>query len=181
MQVPPCDVIVGDTTGYEPRTLRAPDAWQPVEAFGKRQLPTTPQMEPCDALRTGACRSIPPHSAAGTRNCRMVAANRVAPLLRAEYCGSARPIASRAATHVAGDPRVARGVLQVAAQIQGARKSRIAAAISGACVSSAKCPVSKKLTTASGISRLNASAPGGRKNGSFLPHTARSGGLYLRK
>ena len=26
---------------------------------------------------------------------------------------------------------------------------------------------------ASGMSRLNASAPGGRKNGSFLPHTAR--------
>jgi pimeloyl-ACP methyl ester carboxylesterase len=26
------------------------------------------------------------------------------------------------------------------------------------------------------ISRLNASAPGGRKNGSFMPHTARNGG-----
>ncbi len=38
-------------------------------------------------------------------------------------------------------------------------------------------PVSKKRTTASGMSRLNASAPGGRKNGSFLPHTARNGGL----
>ena len=48
----------------------------------------------------------------------------------------------------------------------------MAAAISAACVSSAKCPVSKKRTTASGMSRLNASAPGGRKNGSFLPHTA---------
>ena len=48
----------------------------------------------------------------------------------------------------------------------------MAAAISGACVSSAKCPVSKKRTVAFGMSRLNASAPGGRKNGSFLPHTA---------
>ena len=61
------------------------------------------------------------------------------------------------------------------------RKSRIAAAISAACVSSAKWPVSKKRTTASGMSRLNASAPGGRKNGSFLPHTARNGGLWVRK
>ena len=48
----------------------------------------------------------------------------------------------------------------------------MAAAISAACVSSAKCPVSKKRTTAPGMSRLNASAPRGRKNGSFLPHTA---------
>jgi hypothetical protein len=60
---------------------------------------------------------------------------------------------------------------------QRGRKSRMAAAISAACVSSAKCPVSKKRTSASGISRLNASAPCGRKNGSFLPHTARNGGL----
>ena len=56
---------------------------------------------------------------------------------------------------------------------QRGRKSRMAAAISAACVSSAKWPVSKKRTTASGMSRLNASAPGGRKNGSFLPHTAK--------
>src|ERR1700722_12309302 len=62
-----------------------------------------------------------------------------------------------------------------------ARNSRIALAISAACVSSAKCPVSKKRTTAFGISRLNASAPGGRKNGSFLPHAARKGGLCVRK
>src|SRR5579862_2689727 len=61
------------------------------------------------------------------------------------------------------------------------RKSRIAAAISAACVSSAKCPVSKKRMTAPGMSRLKASAPGGRKNGSFLPHTARNGGLWARK
>src|SRR5262249_35101636 len=58
-----------------------------------------------------------------------------------------------------------------------ARNSRIAAAISAACVSSAKCPVSRKRTTAAGMSRLKASAPAGRKNGSFLPHTAKSGGL----
>ena len=39
-------------------------------------------------------------------------------------------------------------------------------AISRACVSKAKWPVSKKRTTALGLSRLNASAPGGKKNGS---------------
>src|SRR5262249_17804506 len=61
------------------------------------------------------------------------------------------------------------------------RKARIAAAISSQCVSRAKWPVSKKRTSASGMSRLNASAPGGRKNGSFLPQAARNGGLYLRK
>ena len=54
-------------------------------------------------------------------------------------------------------------------------------AISRACVSSAKCPVSKKRTSASGISRLNASAPGGRKNGSFLPQTAKKRRLVLSK
>src|SRR5215471_4900883 len=64
---------------------------------------------------------------------------------------------------------------------QGVRKSRIAAAISLACVSSAKWPVSKKRTTASGMSRVNASAPAGRKNGSLRPHTARNGGLCVRK
>ena len=52
---------------------------------------------------------------------------------------------------------------------QPPRKSRIAVAISAACVSSAKCPVSKKRTSALGISRLKASAPGGRKKGSNLP------------
>src|SRR5262249_18031467 len=61
------------------------------------------------------------------------------------------------------------------------RKLRIAAAIWSQCVSSAKWPVSKKRTSAFGMSRLNASAPAGKKNGSFLPHTARNGGLYLRK
>jgi serine/threonine protein kinase len=57
------------------------------------------------------------------------------------------------------------------------KNSRMVEAISAAWVSSAKCPVSKKRTTAFGISRLNASAPCGRKNGSFLPHAARKGGL----
>src|SRR6516162_5711661 len=61
------------------------------------------------------------------------------------------------------------------------RKSRMLSAISPACVSNAKWPVSKKRTLASGMSRLNASAPGGRKNGSFLPQAARNGGLCLRK
>ena len=45
-----------------------------------------------------------------------------------------------------------------------ARKSRISAAISVACVSSAKCPVSSKCTSALGLSRLYACAPAGRKN-----------------
>src|SRR5271155_187895 len=58
---------------------------------------------------------------------------------------------------------------------------RISSAISAAWVSSAKWPVSKKRTTASGMSRLNASAPGGRKNGSFRPQTARRGGLCVLK
>src|SRR6516164_1372081 len=61
------------------------------------------------------------------------------------------------------------------------RKLRIAAAISSQCVSSAKWPVSKKRTFAPGMSRLNASAPGGRKKGSFFPQTAKNGGLCLRK
>src|SRR5262245_19436608 len=61
------------------------------------------------------------------------------------------------------------------------RKSRMLSAISLACVSIAKWPVSRKRTTAWGISRLNASAPGRRKNGSFLPHTAKSDGLWVRK
>ena len=42
-------------------------------------------------------------------------------------------------------------------------------------------PVSKNRTTAPGMSRLKASAPAGRKNGSFLPHTASNGGLWVRK
>src|SRR5262249_33051222 len=62
-----------------------------------------------------------------------------------------------------------------------ARKSRMATAISSPCVSRAKGPVSKNVTVASVMSRLNASAPAGRKNGSPLPHTASNGGLCRRK
>ena len=47
----------------------------------------------------------------------------------------------------------------------------MAAAISGQCVSNAKWPVSKKQTSVPGMSHLNTSAPAGRKNGSFFPHT----------
>src|ERR1700730_2016248 len=54
-------------------------------------------------------------------------------------------------------------------------------AISRECVSRAKWPVSKNWTTVRGLSRLNASAPAGRKNGSFLPQTAKVGGLWVRK
>jgi hypothetical protein len=50
-------------------------------------------------------------------------------------------------------------------------------AVSAPWVSNAKCPVSQNWTMASGMLRLNASAPGGRKNWSFLPHTPRNGGL----
>jgi len=41
--------------------------------------------------------------------------------------------------------------------------------------------VSKKRTSALGRSRLNASAPGGRRNGSLLPQTASNGGRFVRK
>ena len=48
--------------------------------------------------------------------------------------------------------------------------------ISGPCVSMAKWPVSRKCSSVFGLSRLNASAPGGRKKGSFLPQIASVGG-----
>jgi O-antigen ligase len=57
---------------------------------------------------------------------------------------------------------------------------RISAAISAAWVSSAKWPVSRKWTSAFGLSRAKASAPGGRKNGSCRPQTARNGGRRSR-
>src|SRR5262249_54789 len=63
----------------------------------------------------------------------------------------------------------------------GTRKSRMAGAISAAWVSSAKCPVSSRRTTASGMSRLNASAPAGRKKGSWRPQVASNGGRSVRK
>ncbi len=52
-----------DTTGYEPRTSGAPDAWRPIESFGKRQLPTTPQWSrvmPFALTRADQFRPIPP-------------------------------------------------------------------------------------------------------------------------
>src|SRR5262249_52840611 len=64
---------------------------------------------------------------------------------------------------------------------QGTRKSRMAAAISAAWVSSAKWPGANKRTTAAGMSRLKASAPAGRKKGSLRPQVARTGGRSVRK
>ena len=61
------------------------------------------------------------------------------------------------------------------------RNTFIAVAISVACVSIAKCPVSRSSTFACGKSFRNASAPAGMKNGSFLPQMASRGGLHLRK
>jgi hypothetical protein len=52
-----------DTTGYEPRTSGAPDAWRPIESFGKRQLPTTPQWSrvmPFSLARADEFRPISP-------------------------------------------------------------------------------------------------------------------------
>ena len=62
-----------------------------------------------------------------------------------------------------------------------AKNFRMLSAISCAWVSRAKCPVSKNSTFAFGLSRLNASAPGGRKKGSFFPQTAKNFGLCVRK
>ncbi len=57
-----------------------------------------------------------------------------------------------------------------------ARNSFMTAAISTTCVSNAKWPVSRNSTRAAGMSRRKASAPAGRKNGSFFPQIARNGG-----
>ena len=61
------------------------------------------------------------------------------------------------------------------------KNSSICVAISLPWVSMAKWPASRKRTSALGLSRLNASAPTGRKNGSFLPQIANVGGRLLRK
>jgi len=53
-------------------------------------------------------------------------------------------------------------------------------AISAACVSSAKRPVSEECTSAFGQSRREASAPG-RKSGSCRPQTASSWGSSVRE
>src|ERR1700733_11584465 len=62
-----------------------------------------------------------------------------------------------------------------------ARNSFISAAISTTCVSVAKWPVSRKSIRALGMSLRNASAPAGKKNGSFLPQIASNGGRAFRK
>jgi hypothetical protein len=52
-----------DTTGYKPRISGAPDAWRPIESFGRRQLPTTPQWSrvmPFALTRADQFRPIPP-------------------------------------------------------------------------------------------------------------------------
>ena len=52
-----------DTTGYQPRTSGAPDAWQPIASLGKRQLPTTPQWSrvmPFALTRADQFRPVPP-------------------------------------------------------------------------------------------------------------------------
>ena len=52
-----------DTTGYQPRTSGAPDAWRPIESFGRRQLPTTPQWSramPFSLARADEFRPVPP-------------------------------------------------------------------------------------------------------------------------
>ena len=52
-----------DTTGYAPPTSGAPDAWRPIESFGKRQLPTTPQWSrvmPFSLTRADQFRPVPP-------------------------------------------------------------------------------------------------------------------------
>jgi hypothetical protein len=51
-----------DTTGYEPRMSGPPGAWRPIESFGKRQLPTTPQWSrvmPFSLARADEFRPIP--------------------------------------------------------------------------------------------------------------------------
>ncbi len=58
-----------------------------------------------------------------------------------------------------------------------AMKSRIRRAISSVFSSSAKWPASNRWISASGRSRLNASAPGAVKEGSFAPHATSVGGL----
>jgi hypothetical protein len=52
-----------DTTGYEPQKPGAPEAWQPIEFFGKRQLPMTPHWSrvlPFALIRADQFRPISP-------------------------------------------------------------------------------------------------------------------------
>ena len=45
-----------DTTGYAPPASAAPDAWRPIESFGRRAASDDPAMEPRHAFLTGARR-----------------------------------------------------------------------------------------------------------------------------
>ncbi len=52
-----------DTTGYAPPASAAPDAWRPIELFGRPQLPTTPQWSrvmPFSLARADEFRPVPP-------------------------------------------------------------------------------------------------------------------------
>ena len=52
-----------DTTGYAAPASAAPDAWRPIESFGRRQLPTTPQWSrvmPFSLARADEFRPVPP-------------------------------------------------------------------------------------------------------------------------
>ena len=52
-----------DTSGYKPQMSGPPDAWRPIESFGKRQLPTTPQWSrvmPFALTRADQFRPVPP-------------------------------------------------------------------------------------------------------------------------
>jgi hypothetical protein len=52
-----------DTSGYKPPMSGPPDAWQPIESFGRRQLPTTPhwsRVMPFALTRADQFRPIPP-------------------------------------------------------------------------------------------------------------------------
>jgi hypothetical protein len=52
-----------DTTGYAPTHTGAPDAWRPIDYFGRPQLPTTPQwgrVEPFSLTQADQFRPPPP-------------------------------------------------------------------------------------------------------------------------
>lgn len=52
-----------DTTGYAPKRTSAPDAWRPIDYFGRPQLPTTPQwgrVEPFALTQANQFRPPPP-------------------------------------------------------------------------------------------------------------------------
>lgn len=94
----------------------------------------------------------------------------------------------RSMTHLPMDNRLAGNRERRSSAEQGSltraqnrRKPAMASAMTAACVSRAKCPVSRNRTWASGMSRRNASAPAGRKNGSFRPQIASSRGRCVRK